>query len=247
MKKTILILFLVSIYFIGFGQEKKDSLPTQKESKWSIGLSGGITYITGPQPYDYAFNDPKTTYKLKFNIDLNLNYKINRQFSLAFSTNYTQLEYEVSGWGDVYAGNRIDCLLIDHFNFFNANLMFKYRYSLKKFSINIGVGPQIGILANEYNDNYETNNQNYYRYYRYKDFSKRQTAFLGKSSVWLTYKVNNLISVFIEGSFVKSIIGIRETHVHPPVGGGNWTTVEYKYDPNYYTINLGILYKFKKK
>ena len=151
LKKTIIILFLVSIYFVGFGQEKKDSLNTKKESKWSFGVSGGANYTTKTKPYDdenLNIADAKIKYKSKFNIGGLINCNLIHWFSFSFGCNFTNLEYQITGWDD-HIGHRVDYLKIYQYQFVNANFMFKGAWSFKRFNFNVGLGPQFGVLIND--------------------------------------------------------------------------------------------------
>lgn len=250
MKKILQIVFFFLISIAVFAQEKKDSLSKAKASKWSVGISGGGTYTTKTKPYDdiyFWYYDAKIKYIIKYNIDVSIGYNLLRNTKLSGGCNYSTLEYESSGWAAYINANRNGIHLTYHYSFLNAYVLFKQALEIEKINFYIGIGPQLGIFNNGYLDFSIMDNQNLIYHEITERFTKHHTAFEGKFIFSVEYRFHKRISTFIESAFIKSIIGIKEKRILYPPPFGTSAGVEYKYEPNYYSFNIGILYTFKNK
>ena len=100
------------------------------------------------------------------------------------------------------------------------------------------------------NDNIKssaTDHQNYFYYKKSQRFTEHQTAIEGRFNIIVGYRINKRISILIEPVYELSIVGLKDSYVYTDPITGNPLRLNYRYDPNYYSLNLGLLYKFKKK
>lgn len=137
MKKTVLIIILLSFSFSGFSQEEesKDSKETEsKESTFQgvkFGIRGGLT-ISNLDFDDVPTmtNKHRNSFYIGFFADLGLSKTISIAPEIQFSPEGAKAE-------------------VLHLDYIQAPILIKFRLSEK---IKLGVGPQVGLKVHKEND-----------------------------------------------------------------------------------------------
>ncbi len=137
MKKTVLIIILLSFSFYGFSQEEesKDSKETKSESSTfqgvKFGIRGGLT-ISNLDFDDVPTmtNKHRNSFYIGFFADLGLSKTISIVPEIQFSPEGAKAE-------------------VLHLDYIQAPILIKFRLSEK---IKLGVGPQVGLKVHKEND-----------------------------------------------------------------------------------------------
>ncbi|MEK7433838.1 MAG: hypothetical protein AABZ74_11945 [Cyanobacteriota bacterium] len=226
MKKIFQILFFVFISLAAFAQEKKDSLPKAKESKWSIQLLGGTNYCYP------TFHFPSSgSYKLKlrgdykYGIILLVNRKVKKMSTLNMGISYNYLKYSQLQLSST-------ALNFDY-TFTSFFLSFRQITNLGKLYGHIEFG-----LSGDYllDNNYTDYNINIFL----KVFPNKTITASLYISPGINYKINNTITLNAMVGFSKAVVPLKyednNTASGAPIKINNYYS--------YLIYNAGIQYNF---
>ncbi|PLX13462.1 MAG: hypothetical protein C0598_03530 [Marinilabiliales bacterium] len=242
MKKIILILYLISLVYTGFTQEKNKGI--------SLSLKTGITFanmygpdvdsetfLNGSGPENFYANHPASSiFKAGFNIGLLADYRINKYLSLGIGGSYIQKGAKINAtkhWiSDAQTYEDVEGNIYWNQNFWTVEFPLTVYLPLKKDDIYFQGGLFTGFLINSKEEGNITMSQKDYKYVNDRRANKNESGFFLAAGFINSFpKIKG--KLFIEINWSRSIKKSPGSDMIP--------------NPQYYhnqTISLNLGYRY---